>query len=162
MRNVLNGLIITSVVLFVGCASTEAIYKNYNNLVNLDDGVTEKEAKIIAQRIIISSEEQNSYRITAPDIKTTHETVKYPEYWFVVFGHNWLSPISTDPLAQTYTQLRETHFVVVINKANGNIKFAGLWYPKRAANFDWVFDPDAYKQDNPLALAPYQKINFRQ
>ena len=144
--------------MLLGCASTEAIYKNYNSMVNFKDGVNEQEAKIIAQRIIITTEEQSNYRITAPDIKSTHEALKYPDFWFVIFGHNWLSPISTDPMAKTYTELREAQFVVVINKMNGNIKFAGLWYPKRADNFDWVFDPDAYKQNNPLALSPYQKV----
>jgi uncharacterized protein YcfL len=158
MRNILNGLVITSLIVFVGCASTEAIHKNYNSLVNLKDGVDSQEAKILAQRMIVSTDEQRSYRMTAPSIKTTQHALKYPEYWFVVFGHNWFSPISTDPMAQTYTQLRETYFLVVINKANGNIKFAGLWYPKRSENFDWVFDPDAYKATNALTLAPYQKV----
>ena len=161
MRNILNGLVIISVMVLAGCASTEAIYKNYNTLVNLKDGIDQQEAKILAQRIIISTNEQRSYRITVPDIKSTPYALKYPDYWFVVFGRNWLSPISTDVMAKTYTQLREAQFVVVINKANGNIKFAGLWYPKRAADFDWVFDPDAYKATNPLALAPYEKVSIR-
>ncbi len=143
-----------------GCASTDAIYKNYNNLVNLKDGVDEQEAKILAQRIIVSTNEQRDYRITAPDIKTTQQALRYQDYWFVVFGHNWFSPISTDPLAKTYTQLRETQFLVVIDKANGNIKFAGLWYPKRADNFDWVFEPEAYKNSDSLALPPYQKVRI--
>ena len=158
MKSILNGFILISVFVMAGCASTEAIYKNYNQLVNFKDGVDSKEAKIMAQRIIVATDEKRDYRITAPDIKTSPAALKYPEYWFVVFGHNWLAPISTDAMAGTYTQLRETQFLVVINKSDGNIKFAGLWYPKRADNFNWVFDPDAYKLGNNLALSPYQKV----
>jgi hypothetical protein len=158
MRNALNGLTLTSLFIIAGCASTDAIYKNYDTLVNVKDGVNEREAKIIAQKIIISTDEQRNYRVTAPDIKTDYETSKYSDYWFVVFGHNWFSPISTDPLAKTYTELKEAQFIVVINKQDGDIKFTGLWYPKRSHDFNWVFDPEAYKRSSQLALPPYEKV----
>ena len=160
MKNILNGLIIISLAAIIGCASSEAIYKNYNTLVNLKDGINEQEAKILAQRILVSTDQERDYRVTAPDIKTSLQALKYPDFWFVVFGHNWLSPMSTDPMAKTYTQLRETEFLVVINKSNGNIRFSGLWYPKRADNFDWVFDPQAYMLKDSLSLPPYQKITI--
>ncbi len=157
MRNGLNGLIIFSLIVLAGCASTEAIYKNYDT-VNFKDGIDQREAKIIAQRIIIATDEQRNYRVSVPDIRTDLEAIKYPDFWFVVFGHNWLSPISTNPMAETYTELRETQFLVVLDKDNGNIKFAGLWYPKRENDFDWVFNLDKYKRNNPLALPPYTKV----
>ena len=145
------------VFLTIGCASTDAVYNNYDRLVNVKDGVNEQEAKIIAQRMIVNTMEKRDYRITAPDIRTTPEALQYPDFWFVVFGHNWLSPMSTDPMAKTYTQLRETQYVVVISKKDGTLKFYGQWYPKREADFDWVFDMNAYKRKDPLALPPYEK-----
>lgn len=145
----------------MGCSSTKAVYENYNNLVNLKDGVNQRDAKIIAQRVIVATPEERNYRITAPDIKTDKEALKYANYWFVVFGHNWLSPISTDPLAKTYTELKETNFLVVIDKKNGSIKFAGLWYPKIENDFDWVFNREAYKAHDPLAQAPYKEVAIR-
>jgi hypothetical protein len=151
-----------SLMILSGCSSTKAIYNNYETLVDVQDGVSSKEAKIMAQKVIISTHEQRHFRITAPDVKTTPAALKYSDYWFVVFGHNWFSPMSTDPLAKTYTELRETQFVVVIEKKTGNIKFSGLWYPKRANNFDWVFEPNAYKEGNSLALPPYEAIKARE
>lgn len=141
-----------------GCSSAQAIYDNYAKIVNVSDGVNEEEAKIMAQKQIIGTQEQRDYRVTAPDIKNTPQAQKYPEYWFIVFGHNWFSPVSTDPLAKTYTELRETQYLVVINKKTGEIKFAGEWYPKRANDFDWVFGPGAsYRKDNSLSLPPGEK-----
>ena len=150
-------LFIFLMLVVCGCASTEAIYNNYTQMVNVSDGVSEQEAKIIAQKQIIDTQEKRHYRITAPDIKTTPEALKYPDYWFIIFGHNWFSPISMDPTAKTYTQLRETQYLVVIDKSTGVIKFAGEWYPKRIGNFDWVFNPDGYKREHPLALPPAEK-----
>lgn len=140
--------------LLAGCTSTKAIYKNYDDLVYFENGVNAQQAKIIAQRMLINTEERDSYRISFPDIKTGQMVYKYPDYWFVVFGHNWLEPLSESPLAGTYTELRETEFLVVINKKTGKIPFFGQWYPKRENDFDWVFDPHAYNRKDPLVLPP--------
>jgi hypothetical protein len=150
-----NILIILLVFGFSGCASVRAIDANYQQLVDVSDGVGEQEAKIIAQKEIISTYEQRAYRVTSPDIKTTQEALKYPDFWFVIFGHNWFSPMSTDALAKTYTELKETLYVVVIDKKTGSIKFSGEWFPKRNATFDWVFSPDAYRARDGLQLPPY-------
>lgn len=148
-------LLLGALIVLTGCASTEAIYKNYDAMVNTADGVGEAEAKLIAQRKIIATEEKRNYRITAPDVKTTEEALKYPDYWFVVFGHNWFSPVSMDPAAKTYTELRETQYLVVINKSTGEVKFFGEWYPKREKTFFWVFDQEGYMKDlPPLSLPP--------
>jgi hypothetical protein len=89
-----------------------------------------------------------------PDIKTGPIADKYPGYWFVVFGHNWFFPMSQNALGLTYTQLRETEYLVVINKKTGEVLFYGQWYPKRENDFDWVFDRRAYKKKDLLALPP--------
>ncbi len=137
-----------------GCASMDAVYKNYADKVDTSDGVGEEEAKIMAQKDILNTEEKRNYRITAPDIKSTPQALKYEEYWFVVFGHNWFSPISTDPNAKTYTELRETQYLVVIKKSSGKIIFSGEWFQKRENDFEWVFDMEGYKRKNPLSLPP--------
>ena len=152
MNNVLLCFLIA--VGFVGCSSTEAINSNYTKMVNQADGVDEQEAKIIAQKQIIEVQEKRHYRVSLPDLKTTPEALEYPNYWFVVFGHNWLSPISTDPTAKTYTELRETQYLVVIDKKTAEVKFSGEWHSKRAKNFDWVFDPEGYKRAHPIGLPP--------
>ena len=140
-----------------GCSSTEAIYRNYDRLVDSRNGVMAQEAKIIAQKELVGMQQRRDYRVSVPDLKDTLETRKYPDYWFVSFGHNWFSPISTDPLAKTYTELKEAQYIVVIDKKTGEIKFSGEWYPKRANNFDWVFDPKGYLKDSSLSLPPYEK-----
>ncbi len=153
-----NKIIFTAMLLIIGgCASSEAIYRNYDKMVDSRDGVTAHEAKIIAQKDLIGMQQRRDYRMTAPDINNTPQAKQYPGYWFVVFGHNWFSPMSTDPMAKTYTDLREAQYVVVIDKQTGVIKFSGEWYPKRANNFDWVFNPQEYRQDNSLVLPPYEK-----
>ena len=146
-----------AICFLAGCTSTQAIYKNYDNLVHVQNGVNEQAAKIIAQRKLINTEEKDSYRISYPDIKTGALVHKYPGYWFVVFGHNWLEPMSSSSLAGTYTQLRETEYLVVIDKKTGKIPFFGEWYPKRENDFDWVFDRHAYNRKDHLALPPAEQ-----
>ncbi len=151
-------MVLILLVIAGGCASSRAIHNNYEKMVNISDGVDEQEAKIMAQKDIIAMYEQRDYRVTAPDVKDTPEALKYPDYWFVVFGHNWLSPISTDPLAKTYTELKEAQYLVVINKESGEIVFSGQWYSKRADHFDWVFYPKNYSAGS-LNLPPGEAGN---
>ena len=132
-------LMILLAMTVTSCASREDIMKNYEELIDYSDGVSIKEAKMIAQRKIISVQEKKHYKITAPGVINNSASHKYEDYWFVVFGHNWLSPISTDAGAKTYTELKEAQYLVVIDKKDGNIIFAGEYYPKRSPEFDWVF-----------------------
>jgi len=149
-----------SVVVFLalcflaGCTSTKAIYKNYDTLVINDNGVNAQQAKIIAQKKLINTEQKNNYRISYPDIKTGPLVSKYPRYYFVVFGHNWLEPMTRNRLVESYTELRETQYLVVIDKRSGKVLFFGEWYPKRENDFDWVFSPHEYNRKDPLVLPP--------
>jgi len=140
--------------LLVGCTTPRAIYKNYDNLVRTKNGVNAEEAKIMAQRILIDTVEKDNYRISYPDIKTGPTASKYPDYWFVVFGHNFLEPMSSNALTGSYRELLQTEYLVVINKKTGQSPFFGEWYPKRENDFDWIFAPDAYKIKDPIALPP--------
>jgi hypothetical protein len=140
--------------LLVGCTSTKAIYKNYDNLVRPDKSVNAEQAKIMAQRILIDTEEKDSYRISFPDIKTGSMVYNYPNYWFVVFGHNFLEPMSSNALTESYKDLLQTEYLVVINKKTGKSPFFGEWYPKRENDFNWVFDQHAYNRKDPLVLPP--------
>jgi hypothetical protein len=121
---------------------------------HVENGIDMKSAKMIAQKKLINTYEKDNYRISVPDIKTGPQADKYPGYWFVVFGHNWFSPMSSDPFAGTYTQLRETEYLVVIDKKTGAVPFYGQWYPKRENDFNWVFDRAAYRKKNSIALPP--------
>jgi hypothetical protein len=146
--------ILLALCFLTGCTSTKAIYKNYDNLVRPGKPVNAQEAKIIAQKKLINTEEKDSYRLSFPDIKTGHLVSKYPDYWFVVFGHNFLEPMSKNALTESYRDLLDTEYLVVINKKTGEIPFFGEWYPKREDDFDWVFDPHAYNRKDPLILPP--------
>jgi len=138
----------------LGCTSTRAIYKNYDHLVKPGNSVNEEQAKVIAQKKLINTEEKDNYRVSFPDIRTGPLANKYPDYWFVVFGHNLLEPMSSNALTATYRELLETEYLVVIYKKTGDIPFFGQWYPKRENDFDWVFDRHAYNRNDPLALPP--------
>ncbi len=131
---------IIAAVSLSACATREDIMQNYEERVIYTDGVDFKEAKIIAQRKIISVDEKRNYKITAPGILNTDASRAYEDYWFVVFGRNWLSPISTDENAKTYTQLKEAQYLVVIDKSDGQIVFSGEYFPKRSPEFGWVFE----------------------
>lgn len=131
---------IIAAVSLSACASREDIMKNYEERIDYSNGVEFQEAKIIAQRKIISVEEKRNYKITAPGVLNNAAAKAYEDYWFVVFGPNWLSPISTDGSAKTYTQLKEARYLVVISKIDGQIVFAGEYFPKRSPEFNWVFE----------------------
>lgn len=140
------------------CASRENIMQNYEERVDTNDGIDAREARTIAQRKIISVPEKRNYKITAPGFLNTPATKKYGDYWFVVFGHNWLSPISTEDGAKTYTELKEAQYLVVIHKGEGQIVFAGEYFPKRSPDFAWVFEEHRPWDDriNPPAGIPSQ------
>lgn len=132
-------LIVMLAMGLASCASREDIIQNYEEKVNYADGVNISEARLIAKRKIITTDEKRNYKITAPGVLANIYTEKYPNYWFVVFGHNWLSPISTDENAKTYTELKEAQYLVVIDKTTGDIPFSGEFFPKRSHDFDWIF-----------------------
>ncbi len=145
---------IFALCLLSGCTSTKAIYRNYDTMVHVDKGVDAEAAKIMAQRMLIDTEVRDDYRVSFPDIKTGSMVYKYPDYWFVVFGHNFMEPLSQNALTPTYRELVETEYLVVINKKTGKMPFYGQWYPKRENDFDWVFDQHAYNRKDPLVLPP--------
>ena len=142
------------VVLCSGCASVKTVDQDYKHHVNLTDGVDFKEAKIIAQKKLLSTEDKDTFCLSLPEIKTGHLVSAYPRYWFVTFGPNWLEPMSKEALTESYHELKEKVFIVVIDKNSGDIFFAGTWYPKREDDFNWIFHPAAYNDNNPLALPP--------
>jgi len=154
MRIPVTHYLILTLFFWAGCTSTQAIYKNYDQLVKPNGGVDAQSAKIMAQRVLIATEEKDSYRVSFPDIKSGPMANKFPDYWFVVFGHNYLEPLSTNALTESYKDLVQTEYLVVIDKKTGKSPFFGEWYPKRENDFDWVFDPHAYNRTNPLALPP--------
>jgi hypothetical protein len=146
---------------FVSCASREDIVRNYEEQVDYADGVSLNEAKLVAKRRIISVIEKRNYKITDPQVLNNVYTQKYPEYWFVVFGHNWFSPISTDENAKTYRELMAAQYLIVIDKTTGEIPFYGEYFPKRSHGFEWVFQERKPWEDrvNPPAGIPSQEIN---
>lgn len=133
------GMIMAAVSLSA-CATREDIMKNYEEHVISTDGVNLHEARAIAQRKIITVEEKRNYKITAPAVLNNSASNAYDDYWFVVFGRNWLSPISSDENAKTYTQLKESQYLVVIDKTDGQIVFSGEYFPRRSPDFNWVFE----------------------
>ncbi len=154
-------LMVVMVVSLTSCASREDIIRNYEEKVEYADGVNAMEAKLIAKRKIITVQEKRNYKITQPVLLNTLHTQKYPQYWFVVFGHNWFSPISTDEGAKTYRELMAAQYLMVIHKESGEIAFYGEYFPKRSNGFDWVFQERRPWEDriNPPAGIPSQEIN---
>lgn len=132
-------MMLAMAVMISSCASREDIMKNYEERVDFNDGVNITEAKIIAQRRILSVQEKRYYKLTAPGVINNAASFQYDDYWFVVFGRNWLSPISTEEGTKTYTELKEAQYLVVIGKKDGQIVFAGEYYPRRSSDFTWVF-----------------------
>jgi len=141
----------------LGCTSTKAVYRNFDTMVHIEHGVDAQTAKIMAQRALVGTEEKDSYRVSYPDIKTGPIVSQYPGYWFVIFGHNFLEPMSSNALTASYRDLLDTEYLVVINKKTGKTPFFGEWYPKRENDFDWVFDLHAYNRKDHLTLPPYKK-----
>jgi hypothetical protein len=154
-------LIVLLALGFTSCASREEIVRNYEEKVDYSDGVSAVEAKLIAKRKIITVQEKRNYKITDPQVLNSVFSQRYPDYYFVVFGHNWFSPISTDENAKTYRDLMAAQYLVVINKTTGEIPFYGEYFPKRSQGFEWVFQERRPWEDRvrPPAGIPSQEIN---
>ena len=143
------------IVLFmVGCATPESIYRSYTTMVDVIDGVSEEEAKIIAKYNLMQMRENELYKISAPVIYTDSRATVYPKYWFVAFGPNWFAPMSKNRDELTYKELNSADYLVVIDKDNGDIVFSGLYYHTRADDFDWVFNPEKDPNTPRFELPP--------
>ncbi|MCR4337836.1 MAG: hypothetical protein NUV91_08540 [Candidatus Omnitrophica bacterium] len=116
-------------LMMMGCASAGNVQKAYQ-AINLADGVDGWEAKTIAQKQLIDTEFQKQYYLNSGQVISTVLVHDYPDYWFVGFANKDFN--------QSFWE-----YLVVINKKDGEIKFAGPYVPLGVANFDWVFKPES-------------------
>lgn len=142
------------VVLLTACATTESIYQSYKTMVDIADGVSEEEAKIIAKYNLTKMKERELYKISAPVIYTDSRATVYPKYWFVAFGPNWFAPMSKEREGLTYKELNSADYLVVIDKDNGDIVFSGLYFHTRVDDFDWIFDSNPKTLKSRFDLPP--------
>ena len=118
--------VIASVVFLTGCSAATAINKKYAT-VNRADGVTEKEAVVIAQHELLASELLARFHIKKVSILSDRLVEPYPDYVFVSFY-----PIAFDDHFWRY--------LVVIDKKTGVVFRAEKYQPLRNINYDWVFN----------------------
>jgi len=107
---------VSVLLLMTGCASSttksiKLVISTYDSVV-FSDGISEEEAKIIAQRALIKQNLVKIYDLTDPKIvKDVSDLPNYDKYWFVSFREKKYSSI-------------EFIFMALINKDNGKLKFA--------------------------------------
>lgn len=81
--------------------------------VNFDDGIDNREARLIAREHILKKGLAGDYHFDQPDLFLDPQ---YPKVWFIRFY----------PL---YMGMRMTDYLVVVDKATGQVRFANYWWP---------------------------------
>jgi hypothetical protein len=123
--------IVIGILLFAGCASlNEKIIKQYHEI-DYSDGVSEEEAKVIAQKSLMDSPfNEEDYELEKGDVRWFAED--YPDYWFVDFPNT------------PFRHVPYLGYMVVIKKDNGDIEYSG---PHKSYFYvGWVFDKN-FKAD---------------
>ena len=107
---------------------TAAIYKNYDKIVPCSKWHECRIPQDHRTTDLINTKERT---IMGPRFLTLNSQIvyKYADYWFVVFRHNWLEPVSQNALTDTYRELIATEYLVVINKKTGKIPFLANGIP---------------------------------
>ncbi len=115
-------------VFLSGCATVSSISRNYKNI-DLSDGISRQEAKVIAQKQIIQTDFKKDYRIINPSIYHAEEftddlkerflrdkaiydsgQLRYPNSWHIIFHPKWLSLFSL-------------YYLVVVDKDSGEVQY---------------------------------------
>lgn len=109
---------------FAGCTARQVAESDYERIV-YHNGINHFEAEAIAYHYLFNSVYKSYYDIFSLEIRKDPQAKKYSGYWFVHFS----------PAAHHETK----SFLVVIDKANGNILTAEGYVPHIQTALDWVF-----------------------
>ena len=103
-------------LLVMGCATTvnediQLALDGYEKIV-FDDGISQEESKIIAQKKLIKENVVDIYNFSSPQIaRDVTEFPNHQDYWFIFFEEKKLSSI---PFI----------FMILVDKETGKIKFS--------------------------------------
>src|SRR3989338_2418583 len=94
------------VMMFSGCSTTKMVNRSFNKI-DYSDGISDREAKIIAKKKLIDTGSKGQYVVINPDLLETPDTYAFKaDYWFVSFKNK--------PLL-----MKDSTFLVVVNKETG-------------------------------------------
>ncbi len=113
-------------VVLTGCSVTARVNKEYA-AVDRADGVTEKEALIIARHALLNSECRQRFHINKASVLSDRLVEPYPDYFFVSFY-----PVAYDDHFKRY--------LVVIDKKTGKVAREEQYRPLKNFNYQWVFN----------------------
>ncbi len=111
----------------VGCSSIVSFKKKYSEEIDFSNGINATEAVLIAKKQLISTDVRRKYILKSAKVLYGYYERRYKQYWFVRFDAR-----SFDESFWSY--------LVVIDKATGDIRFAGEYVPLEVFGYDWVFD----------------------
>ena len=120
-----------------GCASlliseSEAVLKRYPTVV-FEDGINLEEAKLIAQRELIRSNEVAIYELARPQVVDHVADLPHSEnYWFIFFNERSNAAI-------------KYIFMAVIDKKDGRVKFANDYAEEKR----WILEAAMLRDTMP-------------
>ncbi len=111
--------------LLSGCLTLGGIDKQYQAL-DISDGASMEEAKIIAQQKLMHAPERKDYAAGSAEILDDAIVHQYPDYWFVSF--------EAKSFAMSFWQ-----YLVVVQKKTGTVIYAGAYMPYQSVDYNWIF-----------------------
>ncbi len=124
----------------IGCASaivaeSKAVLERYPTVV-FEDGISEDEAKLIAQRELIRQDQVERYDLSGPQVTTNLAGLpRAAEHWFIFFNER----------AAWTTQYV---FMAAVNKRNGGVTFARDYTPDKR----WLLEAALLRDNVPDKL----------
>ncbi len=113
----MNKYLFGMLVVLAGCSSSvvatsRSVLKGYEAVV-FEDGISLDEAKVIAQKSLITANEVRIYDLAAPQVaQDILDLPRHQDYWFIFFKERKVVNI-------------EYIFTVVVHKGTGDVKFSG-------------------------------------
>ncbi len=118
-------VLVFALFLMSGCASIESINKNYTKI-NLRDGISKNEARIMAQKALLDSGRINKYIYERPIFDNDLFVRKrYLNYAFIHFA-----PVDNG----------DEGFLIIINEKLGEVRYAGPFNIVQNKDYDIFFN----------------------
>jgi len=108
-----------------GCGPAADLENRFKQVVYFN-GISEFEAKTIAEMKLVHSTYKSYYQESQTRIRRDEHAQKYSQFWFVDFSLELLFDAPS--------------YLVVIDKTNGDIVYAGEYFPKKIKHLDWVVE----------------------
>jgi len=114
------------------CSTVNSVNKSYSKI-NRDDGISVKEAKIIAKKSLVDSQFTRKFIVINPKTLKNPDTYPHPNHYFLKSKSKLLGSDGSS-------------YLVVIDKRTGEVIYSRKNYPTYIKGYRWIMNlPEGYQ-----------------